>query len=278
MMMVPLWIPNGLIVLRSDYIVIKLKKILPLIISGGLLFYLFYHLDGRQIYTALQDCNFKLILIASVVTVIVKVQVGAVKWRQILSASGSNLSLGEVLMVRSGCMPLKLLFPMKSSEFFKAYYLQHQHQMPLSSGLRTLIFEKSLNLLVMLVLWLGVLIPGLTLSAGLILISLKSIRAAISGSMLAIIYSFIYLLSDFLTPYLIFMAVGVPIPWTALLVYIPVTTFLNYLPISVMGLGTREAMLVYFFNAFGPSAALFGAALLVSLCEQILPVLVGFFF
>jgi uncharacterized protein (TIRG00374 family) len=91
-------------------------------------------------------------------------------------------------------------------------------------------------------------------------------------------YSFIFQSSEFINTFILLKAVGVTVPIYYLMVIIPVIMIINNLPITVLGLGTREIAIVYFFSAFGPAAALLSAGILVSLVEYVLPVLTGLLF
>jgi uncharacterized protein (TIRG00374 family) len=56
----------------------------------------------------------------------------------------------------------------------------------------------------------------------------------------------------------VFLAVhtlGLPVGWTAVLAYFPVVSIVQVLPITVGGLGTREATLVYFLHPLGVASA-----------------------
>jgi uncharacterized membrane protein YbhN (UPF0104 family) len=52
----------------------------------------------------------------------------------------------------------------------------------------------------------------------------------------------------------------------------------NNFPVTILGLGTREALIVFIFAKYGGASALLGAGLLISLIEHILPVIFGLFF
>jgi uncharacterized membrane protein YbhN (UPF0104 family) len=52
----------------------------------------------------------------------------------------------------------------------------------------------------------------------------------------------------------------------------------NNLPITAMGLGTREALVIFFFSQYGSTESLLSTGVLVSLIEHVLPVTIGLFF
>ena len=47
------------------------------------------------------------------------------------------------------------------------------------------------------------------------------------------------------------------------------------LPITLMGLGTREAALVFVFASFGPRATLLAAGIGLSFCMEVVPALLS---
>ena len=93
-----------------------------------------------------------------------------------------------------------------------------------------------------------------------------------------VIYSFIYQSSEFINTFILLKAVGVTVPFFYLMVIVPVIMVVNNLPITVLGLGTREIAIVFFFARFGPAASLLSAGILISLVEHVLPVVAGLLF
>ena len=59
---------------------------------------------------------------------------------------------------------------------------------------------------------------------------------------------------------LIFRALDLPVPVTAVIAFVPAVLMLQVLPISFSGLGVREGALVLFLHSFGVSNAQAGAA------------------
>jgi uncharacterized membrane protein YbhN (UPF0104 family) len=54
-------------------------------------------------------------------------------------------------------------------------------------------------------------------------------------------------------------AFGVQVPVTQAILYLPIVYFISVLPIAVMGLGTTQAALIYFFATYVPGATPAGA-------------------
>jgi glycosyltransferase 2 family protein len=55
----------------------------------------------------------------------------------------------------------------------------------------------------------------------------------------------------FIRPYFFAKAIGVDVGWLMFLVFIPILSVVEVLPISIMGLGTRDATLLFLFSLMG---------------------------
>ncbi|MGI8684506.1 MAG: lysylphosphatidylglycerol synthase transmembrane domain-containing protein [Acidimicrobiales bacterium] len=77
---------------------------------------------------------------------------------------------------------------------------------------------------------------------------------------------FAYQLAVMLAAFLSAKALGLPVGWTAILAFFPVVAIVQVLPLTVGGLGTREAALVFFLHPLGVAQAdAFALGLLVYL-------------
>lgn len=66
---------------------------------------------------------------------------------------------------------------------------------------------------------------------------------------------FAYQLATILAAFLSAKALGLPVGWTAMLAFFPVVAIVQVLPLTVGGLGTREAALVFFLHPLGIARA-----------------------
>jgi uncharacterized membrane protein YbhN (UPF0104 family) len=77
---------------------------------------------------------------------------------------------------------------------------------------------------------------------------------------------FAYQLTTVLTAFLAAKSLGLGVGWTAILAFFPVVAMVQVLPVTVSGLGTREAALVFFLHPLGVAQAdAFALGLLVYL-------------
>lgn len=291
------------------------RYIVPFAVSALILYLLFSRIDIQNVSYTLRNCEIKLLLLAVLVSLSVNILFGAAKWRRILSALGCALPYSEVLSIRTGCILFKLIFPLKSYELLKALYLDRQNKLSFTRSVSSLVLDKALNLFVILCMaFIGLMfadlnVPRLIPLIALLLVILllfssrfRSIFIAAAGKIhpklhdftqtmlsgfeeigirekiILIVYSIIYQSSEFINTFILLKAVGITVPFLYLLVIIPVVMIINNLPVTILGLGTREASIVFFLSKFGTSAALLSGSILISFVEHILPVVAGIFF
>ncbi|MCM8786787.1 MAG: flippase-like domain-containing protein [Candidatus Omnitrophica bacterium] len=291
------------------------KNFIAFFVSLFLLVFLFYKIDVKKIIEVLSKSNLTLIFLAIAISLSINIFFGAYKWRKILCVLDYRLSYWEALIIRSGFLPFKIISPLKSSELIKAFWLNKKKDIEFGKALSSLLFDRILNLLVTIGIFLiALVLTRLQISyffifflffgmvsfllfnrlRDAILNIVKKIHlklyefveqlfssfneTSLKEKILLLFYSIIYQFSEFLNTYILFLAVGVRIPILAILLYTPIVMIVNQLPISILGLGTREALLVFLFSKFGPISSLLGGGLLISLIEHILPVVFGLFF
>ncbi|MEM7816463.1 MAG: lysylphosphatidylglycerol synthase transmembrane domain-containing protein [Candidatus Aenigmatarchaeota archaeon] len=291
------------------------KKSLAFFVSGFLLFLIFNKIEIEKVYKTLIKSNLYLVLITLIISFFVNIVLGTYKWNRILYILGFSLPFREALNIRCGFLPFKLIFPLKTPELIKAFYLEKKKNIPILKAISSLITDRVFNLIATLSIFLVGLIfvrmklnflfpfslllflfafvflnfPRKILLKISKLINVKIYQftlQVLSGLMdlnfsqkfILTFYSFLYQLSEFINTYLLFKAVGLEISFWLICIFIPLVIVINNLPITVLGLGTREALLIFLFSNYGAKELILSAGLLVSLIEHIFPVLVGIFF
>ncbi len=292
-----------------------IKNLIAIAIPLFIFSLLFYRIDVNKVLVTIYGSDPKLFLLAVSISLSVNIFLGAAKWRRILLALGFPLPFKEVLSIWSGCLPLKVVFPVKSSELFKAFYLQKQRGFLFMRAVSSIVLDKTLNLLVTLGIFLiGLLLVDikfprflpiaalLALTVFLFSSRLRSIFINVSKTIhnklfsiteqllssfedislkekiILLCYSIVCQSSEFINTYILFRAVGVFVPFSLVLVLIPLIIVINNLPLTILGLGTREALMIFLFAKYGTSTSLLSASLLVSFVEHILPVVFGLSF
>ena len=293
----------------------RLRFIFAVLVSFTILGILFTNAKLETTLTVMRKADLRLLLLAALLSVSVNIIIGALKWRKVLWYINCRLSFKEALSIRTACIPFKVIFPLKSSELLKAFYLNRKKGLSFGRAVGSLLLEKVLNILVTLcILLMGlafvkvdipwtipVLLAVLSIytvfSRGLIkalvylgsrihkrvrdfinelLHSFEAINAR--GKAVLLLYSLAFQSSEFINTYILLKAVGLSVPFALILVYIPIAMVINNLPVTILGLGTREALFVLLFARYGASGPLLSAGLLVSLVEYLLPLLAGLFF
>ncbi len=74
--------------------------------------------------------------------------------------------------------------------------------------------------------------------------------------------------------YFFFVCLNAPVPWLPFAILMPLAIFVGLLPLSLFGMGTRDAAIIFFFSAYYPPAILAGVGLYVSL-RYLIPALTG---
>lgn len=292
-----------------------IRFLIPFGLSTVLLSLLIYQVDGTAILASLKKSRLHLLVLAVIISLLINIFAGALKWRRILSALGCRLPFYEVLSIRTGCIPFKIVFPMKSSELLKAVYLSRRGHLSFTRSVSSLALDKILNLFVVIcVALIGLMLTDTPLPRlipvllfllmapllfskqlpGFLVRLVKRIHPGLAGvtdnlasafqtisfseKLILLAWSVLYQASEFLNTFILLKAAGVAIPPATLMMTVPLIMIITNLPITILGLGTREAAIIFFFAAHGPPAALLSGSILISLVEHVLPVLAGLLF
>ncbi|RKY37090.1 MAG: hypothetical protein DRP78_01980 [Candidatus Omnitrophota bacterium] len=297
---------------------IKKIKILKFIFAGfiAILIFivLFTKIDPKEVLTVLLSADIKLLIFAVIISVTANIFLATNKWRIILKELGCSILFKESLMIMCGSNPVKFILPFKSGEMIKAIYLQRMGKLSFQYGVISIILDKVLNFLgLLLLLCIGLIfyridsfnqsVTASSVFGALFLCSIcpqyfsidkfrgigakgySSIKQMVSalGKISSkqkgklFLYSMIIQFSGLINAYISFKAVGVTLPFVGILVFIPIVIVLSNIPITIFGLGTREALIVFLFLQYGPQEKLLSAGILYSFIEHILPAGIGLF-
>lgn len=90
------------------------------------------------------------------------------------------------------------------------------------------------------------------------------------------IYTIIFWLSNYSIDYLVALAFNMNISWFSFITLFPIATIIGLIPVTISGLGTREAMLIYLFGLYGVKAeTTIAFAIVTLLLTSVWPALVG---
>jgi hypothetical protein len=100
-----------------------------------------------QLHHEWHTADKRLLLIVIVGSTLFHIFVGAHKQGLILRYMGVDIGYGEMLKVRMGTGPLRLMLPLSAGEYVQIVYFWGHRRMPLGHATGALVFDKGVNLL-----------------------------------------------------------------------------------------------------------------------------------
>jgi uncharacterized membrane protein YbhN (UPF0104 family) len=218
------------------------------------------------------------------------------RWKYLLGSMGYVVSFRECLKIVLGTWPIMSVTPLKAGDMLKGYYLGQKVPVWVSTG--SVITEKILDVYSLLAFSIiGSIFLGLKdimlLSCGLLIVSSVAILitmrggallpprfeskiAALThsiqtltsqpGKLLFILgFSIVKWLLAILQVHLCFQACGADVPLTFTSAAFPISVFVGLIPISLAGMGTREAALIYLFRDYADPAICVSVGLLYAI-------------
>jgi uncharacterized membrane protein YbhN (UPF0104 family) len=280
-----------------------------------LLGWILYRVPWSEVWSHLGQVRVWPLLLAGALSLLGNAWLTCEKYRLILRGLGIRMRLWEVVLMKLGSVPLKNVLPLKSGEIVRLVYLRRIHGVSYLKGGASVIVNLVCTLvglgLLMLpgyvalmderVAWvLAGLLGAVTLLAmgmrgegkeaeqarrprdgeRILARGLKGawqVAAELRPMGLARVlgYSISFEGIKAINYGLIFMAMGISVPWAQLSRSIPPLILLSSLPISVMGLGIREGGVLLAFSETTSEANLVSAGLWVSVVEGLVPLMAG---
>lgn len=232
-------------------------------------------------------------------------------WRFILRHLDCIVPLRTIFGIWIGMSCLRSVMPMKSGGVVGAYYLHRNMGLSFSRGVGSLLLLHFINFYTLWVyLAMGMFFTGifgylLPTALGIILIAVPFIipwmsafsrfagwihprLGEIFGNLIGaftdipfrsriLLFAVVLLFQcvDLLIVGLGLFGAGIQVPVEELFLRVPLVYLVANLPLTLMGLGTREATMLFAFSAFGPPASILAASLGLSFCMEIVPVLLS---
>jgi len=241
--------------------------------------------------------------------------VDAVRWRLALAGLGCRLGFAEALLLQASSIPLRLVTPAKSGVLVSAFYLQRRHELPVARALSSVLLEKCHNLVAYVGLvallplagavsgdWALTVPTGWLVAGSAALIAGASLGWALRERVLArlgpraekltqLVSAFweigpagqlvLFALTalgmglEFVEFHLLFQAVGVHLPLTALTYGLAVSILISNLPLTLGGVGTREAAALVLFAPLADAEGILAAMALLYAAHLLLPAALG---
>jgi len=265
----------------------RLALLATALITVGVLVAVVWLVDVRLIGSALSRTDPLWIAGAVVVSALINVVLGAEAIRFILQGLGVRISRSVALRATVGNLALQGVLPAATGNLSRAAWLVKTQQTPVAettaAAVLTVIFKvTSFGILAGLGwAWMGgSAMHGAGLALGLVaaLVAVVIARKTASdwvaltagfgfaGSMVG---------SELVVFYLILRALGVVADPALILAWMPLALIGAKLPLTVLGVGTREALVVVLFTGLADPAVLAAAALLHSFVVHVAPSVIG---
>lgn len=274
-----------------------LKPLLVTVITLFIFYLLFTQIDAKSVIQVLSSANLVYIL-ASILVLALIVPIAVFRWQIILKVTGHPLPFWRCFNIFMAALPITSISPSKSGDVIKAYYLKEE--IPMSKTIGTVYTERVFDLFSLIFLsfvgsllyrnmeFLIILTPALlivtllfiTPNANLripfikdswnsklqnIMLSMRSLTRCKKEFLVVTLLSLIsWMLAVFQTM-LFFYALGIDIPFIFTMANIPIAIFIGMIPVTLGGMGTRDAAIIYLFSEFGVPSELLGVGILFSI-------------
>lgn len=273
-----------------------LKLLLVTVITLLIFHLLFTQIDARLVIQVLSSANLVYTL-ASIIVLALIIPIVVFRWQIILNVTGHPLPFWRCFNIFMATLPLTSITPSKSGDVVKAYYLKDEF--PMSKTIGTVYTERVFDLFTLIFLsfvgslvyrnmeYLIILTPALlimtlffiTPNANLripivndswnhklqnILLSMRSLTRCKKEFLIVTLLSLMsWILAVFQTM-LFFYALDIKIPFIFTMANIPIAIFVGMVPMTLGGMGTRDAAIIYLFYEFGTPSELLSVGVLFS--------------
>jgi uncharacterized membrane protein YbhN (UPF0104 family) len=283
-----------------------LRTILVLSITIAIFYFIFTKIDFRAVIEVLSHANTAYLSLAFLLTILIPV-ISAKRWKIILGSMNFNIPYTECLRMIMGTLPLTSITPSKSGDIIKAYYLRDR--VPITKTVGSVLTERVLDILALISFCLiglafyqrlRMIILALTILFCIIgfffishrgiklplkeswdeklqniLLSTKTLTTSKIDFLRALIHTFTLWFLAIIQTIIFFLALGVNIPLTVTMANIPIAIFIGQIPVTLGGMGTRDAAIVFLFSEYAMPSELLGVGILFSMFRYWLLSLLG---
>jgi len=275
----------------------KLKQLILIILTILIFYILLTQIDAKSVMQILSNANLFYIL-GSILILALLIPLAVFRWQIILKVTGHPLPFWRCFNIFMAALPLTSISPSKSGDVVKAYCLKDEF--PISKTIGTVYTERVFDLFSLIFLsfagslfyrnteFLMILTPALLIVAVLFITPNANIRIPfikdswnrkLQGVMLSmrsltrckkefLVVTLLSLISWMLAVFqtmLFFNALNISIPLAFTMANIPIAIFVGMMPVTLGGMGTRDAAIIYLFSEFGTPSELLGVGILFSL-------------
>jgi len=283
-----------------------LKTILVIAITLTIFYALFTKIDFLSVVDVLRGSSPRYLFMVLLLLLVI-VLIGIKRWQKILEVMGYPIQYSECFAIVMGALPLTSITPSKSGDVVKAYYLKDK--IPISKTVGSVLSERVLDIFTLVVFSLiGMMFYGKFELAGIVLIALlgiivmffiphirfslpimRSWNEKLQNVLLSmrtltkdrrafltvISYSFLIWFLAIVQTLLFFYAVGIKIPLLFTMANVPIAIFIGMIPVTLGGMGTRDAAIIFLFSGYATPSELLSVGILFSLFRYWLLSLIG---
>ncbi len=279
-------------------------KLLPLVVSCGLLVLIATQFDGFALLTTV---DLPLLAAGTALAIFIDTTIGAWKWWRVIGLAGLDLSFGRVWRLWTGLLPATFLAPFQSGHLLYAVALQRAAGIGFVRSLETVAYDKYLSL-VGTFFWIGVgqlILPAdhalahpLIAAGAFAVIAFYAVdlrllghlaRVPFIGSRTALLrlgigprdkiellaIAIVYQSSDLISLWIASHCLAIEPDPIVLFGAFPVVLLLTYAPISVSGFGVREGLIALFLGDLLGNDGAIACGLLVDWMEYVGPAIFG---
>jgi len=277
--------------------------------------YFYKKIDVGTLRAEWEKINGAALVITIVFSAAVHIFVGAHKLWRILSAMGVDITYGEVLKVRLGAGPIRLLAPLDAGELVNILYFCRHEKMPLGRASGAMVLDKGLNLIgITYWLLLGlILLPDVSSLQQIVLVAALGVsyiafffcvplhnsfvRVAtrlhpkvgrFTEGLLApfrefapvtklyfLFYGVLFSLRPLVVCFLLFYMHGVRINAIQVLTGASIAIMAGHIPGTVVGMGPREWVISEVFSGVASTEVILSVAIMMTLTVHVIPMIVG---
>ncbi|MFC1786440.1 lysylphosphatidylglycerol synthase transmembrane domain-containing protein [Halobacteriota archaeon] len=285
-----------------------LKSVIVLAITIAIFYFIFTKIDFYSVMDVLSHANLFYLLIALLLLFLI-IPIIAKRWQIILEIMGYKLPYKECLNLIMAALPLTSITPSKSGDVIKAYYLKNK--IPASKTVGSVITERMFDFLTLVLfsligmtfckkyelafialsIFIFIIAIFLLAHAGFnfrlpiksswnekiqnLILSTKLLTKDKRVFSIILSYSLLIWSISILQTLIFFYALRINVPLFFTMANIPIAIFIGLIPVTLGGMGTRDAAIIFLFSGFAAPEKLLGVGILFSIVRYWLVSLIG---
>ena len=283
-----------------------LRIICITLITIAIFYFIFTKIDFYSVVEVLSHTD-PFYLLLSLLPLILSFPIWVKRWQTIIETMGYSIPFIKCFNVLMASVPLASVTPTKSGDIIRAYYLKDE--IPPTKVVGSVLTERIFDVLTLISFSLigmvfyqkyefaSIIFGVLVILTVLILILYTDLRLPIKESwneklqniafsmktltknkkslFTIILYSFSYWILGIVQTVMFFYALGIDVPLLFTLANIPIAIFIGLIPVTLGGMGTRDAAIIFLFSEFATPEKLLGVGILFSVFRYWLLSLMG---